>query len=154
VCLDPWLTGRRACCPLCKADYYVPKPRSEGEANNDSTGRRSNGMRLNMPQAPQSTWLGGRYMPARSRMIILTTNRGMGDSATSRTRSTRRTGPSASTEATNANENSGWRSRLPTFLSRGAGGSSFSPFRRRDNNASATTATSNPTPAQLEAGVR
>lgn len=31
ACVDPWLTGRRACCPLCKADYYVPKPRSEGE---------------------------------------------------------------------------------------------------------------------------
>jgi hypothetical protein len=33
-CVDPWLTSRRACCPLCKADYYVPKPRPEGaEAN-------------------------------------------------------------------------------------------------------------------------
>jgi len=31
ACVDPWLTGRRACCPLCKADYYVPKPRPEGE---------------------------------------------------------------------------------------------------------------------------
>jgi len=29
-CLDPWLTSRRACCPLCKADYYVPKPRPDG----------------------------------------------------------------------------------------------------------------------------
>merc|ERR1711964_891744 len=28
-CVDPWLTSRRACCPLCKADYYVPKPRPE-----------------------------------------------------------------------------------------------------------------------------
>lgn len=31
-CVDPWLTSRRACCPLCKADYYTPKPRPEGEA--------------------------------------------------------------------------------------------------------------------------
>ncbi|KAF2482599.1 hypothetical protein BDY17DRAFT_232978, partial [Neohortaea acidophila] len=31
ACVDPWLTGRRACCPLCKADYYTPKPRADGE---------------------------------------------------------------------------------------------------------------------------
>ncbi|CCU81516.1 RING finger domain protein [Blumeria hordei DH14] len=30
-CLDPWLTSRRACCPLCKADYYTPKTRPEAE---------------------------------------------------------------------------------------------------------------------------
>lgn len=28
-CVDPWLTSRRACCPLCKADYYIPKPRPD-----------------------------------------------------------------------------------------------------------------------------
>ncbi|KAL8947630.1 MAG: hypothetical protein Q9183_007766, partial [Haloplaca sp. 2 TL-2023] len=46
-CLDPWLTSRRACCPLCKADYYVPKPRPEGEAAAEAdrlAGRRPPGM--------------------------------------------------------------------------------------------------------------
>ena len=41
-CVDPWLTSRRASCPLCKADYYVPKPRPEGEAADQTgSGRRS-----------------------------------------------------------------------------------------------------------------
>lgn len=34
-CLDPWLTNRRACCPLCKADYYIPKPKPEAEQTTD-----------------------------------------------------------------------------------------------------------------------
>ncbi|PHH50247.1 E3 ubiquitin-protein ligase RNF167 [Ceratocystis fimbriata CBS 114723] len=37
ACVDPWLTVRRACCPLCKADYYVPKPRPEPPANPEAT---------------------------------------------------------------------------------------------------------------------
>jgi hypothetical protein len=43
ACVDPWLTSRRACCPLCKADYYV--------------------------QPPQSAWMSTRGMPFRSRFI-------------------------------------------------------------------------------------
>jgi hypothetical protein len=62
-CLDPWLTSRRACCPLCKADYYVPKPRPEGEAADaDRSGRRRD-PRLNMPQSPASAWTGIRGSP-------------------------------------------------------------------------------------------
>ena len=56
-CLDPWLTSRRACCPLCKADYYTPKPRPEGEQIDltDRAARRREA-RMNMPQEPTSAW--------------------------------------------------------------------------------------------------
>lgn len=57
ACVDPWLTSRRACCPLCKADYYVPRPRAEGEEVNAATGRRS---QLRTPQNPQAVWIGRR----------------------------------------------------------------------------------------------
>lgn len=65
-CLDPWLTSRRACCPLCKTDYHVPKPRPEGEAAIDAerhTGRRQagpSGGRDNLPNSPQYSFTGGR----------------------------------------------------------------------------------------------
>lgn len=73
-CLDPWLTTRRACCPLCKADYYVPKPRPEAEATStvenstSRSGRRAgggngtrgrNGSRALLPAVPSpSLWIG------------------------------------------------------------------------------------------------
>merc|ERR1712230_173251 len=67
-CVDPWLTSRRACCPLCKADYYVPKPRPEGEEQNP-TGRRNGARGANMPQNPQPAWISSRGMPFRSRFV-------------------------------------------------------------------------------------
>ncbi|KAK3116919.1 hypothetical protein LTR53_002215 [Teratosphaeriaceae sp. CCFEE 6253] len=70
ACVDPWLTGRRACCPLCKADYYVPKPRpgEDDDGNPFPAARRS---RLALPVSPQSAWLGGRMGPAfRPRMFM------------------------------------------------------------------------------------
>lgn len=76
VCLDPWLTSRRACCPLCKADYYVPKPRPQpGEGGDGTTGviqvtLNENG-RNRMPSRPQHSWFGlrgnGRFFPSRNR---------------------------------------------------------------------------------------
>lgn len=64
VCLDPWLTSRRACCPLCKADYYTPKPRPPApEATETGTGviavtlAPDGRHRMNMPVRPQTTWI-------------------------------------------------------------------------------------------------
>jgi hypothetical protein len=68
ACVDPWLTSRRACCPLCKADYYVPKPRPEGDEQN-SSGRRNGAARGDVIQPPQSAWMSTRGMPFRSRFI-------------------------------------------------------------------------------------
>ncbi|KAF2754176.1 hypothetical protein EJ05DRAFT_151001 [Pseudovirgaria hyperparasitica] len=75
ACVDPWLTGRRACCPLCKHDYYVPKPRPEGERQQQEDGnqptRRATGLggiRLT-PPAPT------RYGFGRNRLHIFASSR-------------------------------------------------------------------------------
>ncbi|KAB5578402.1 hypothetical protein GE09DRAFT_549220 [Coniochaeta sp. 2T2.1] len=80
VCVDPWLTSRRACCPLCKADYYTPKPRpppAEGTENNGTTATAvALNARGNMPNRPGTTWIGFRghgvrhFLPASQRVEI------------------------------------------------------------------------------------
>lgn len=137
ACVDPWLTSRRACCPLCKADYYVPKPRPEGEEQSAS-GRRNNvGSRANMPQAPQSAWMGARGVPFRSRFLG---PRGLFFTAPAPedpthqaqnqapSRVERRPRPQdtgvvsqPAPETTQVTSNGGWRSRLPTFGRRAGG---------------------------------
>ena len=71
ICLYPWLTARRACCPLCKADYYVPKPRPEGEAAAEEdrrSGRRAQGQRMDMPHHPPYAYIG--QGPRRPRLLF------------------------------------------------------------------------------------
>ncbi|KAL9110031.1 MAG: hypothetical protein Q9227_005370 [Pyrenula ochraceoflavens] len=69
-CVDPWLTSRRASCPLCKADYYIPKPRPEGAdatAESERISRRTRG--ANMPASPPYALMGHRH-GGRPRMIL------------------------------------------------------------------------------------
>lgn len=75
VCLDPWLTSRRACCPLCKADYYTPKPRQPQAEGTEGTqvgptvsiaqDPRTN--RANMPSRPGVAWI---FSGRRGRMAL------------------------------------------------------------------------------------
>ncbi|CAM1504299.1 Fc.00g018900.m01.CDS01 [Cosmosporella sp. VM-42] len=81
VCVDPWLTSRRACCPLCKADYYTPKPRPNPEAGETTTTNanfenRANS-RLNLPTGLRAAWFRSSRQPTRqsSRMRMASETR-------------------------------------------------------------------------------
>ena len=166
VCVDPWLTNRRACCPLCKADYYTPKPRppaAEGDPNHPSrSGRdpaRTSG--VNMPRSPQRTFgpwsrgpprllFGGRLGGAQR---MGPDSRGAYRTQRPQRRRTAQT-PAVHHPPPSAAENDGWFSRF-----RGR----FPPFqmnqlmRRNDQAAQAAPssgANAATTPSQLEAGVR
>ncbi|TVY14968.1 E3 ubiquitin-protein ligase [Lachnellula arida] len=165
-CLDPWLTSRRACCPLCKADYYTPKPRPEGEAVDTERSGRRRDARMNLPQQPRSAWsglrVGGRFGTHQSY------NRN--DSTNDQRRAARRARraappgdaagalgtPATSAQAnSNAAEPSRWRPRNP-FSGISMPAMHF-PGRNRQpveqNVAPTTTTTADPSPSQLEAGV-
>jgi hypothetical protein len=161
ACVDPWLTSRRACCPLCKADYYVPKPRPEGEDPNAS-GRRTGGSRGNMPQTPQNAWMGTRGMPFRSRFLgprgLFFTAPAVEDptqqpynltpSRAERRRHAQDVGfatPPAP-QTTQTTSNSGWRSRLPTFGRRSAA--------QQPDGSHGVPEVIGTTPSDLEAGRR
>lgn len=159
-CVDPWLTSRRACCPLCKADYYVPKPRPEGENTEQSSTRRSNTTGVRSPTSPQAAYRGNPF--SRSRVIIISNvDRHSGTNRNNRTgnavpgfgnfiRPGRRERAAAATEAPTTTagvqdqQTAGWRSRLtaPSWLT------------RNRNETVATVNASQPTPGQLEAGRR
>lgn len=104
ACVDPWLTSRRACCPLCKADYYVPKPRTAEDMLREG-GIRSpepvwNGMTAPWGSRPRLILAGPRFL------MVDSSNRG------------RDAG-----EAGQTTQGAGWRSRIgvPRMFRRGAG---------------------------------
>lgn len=162
-CLDPWLTSRRACCPLCKADYYVPKPRPEGEVETERPGRRHR-----MPQAPTSAWTGIR---GNTRLILPGRFAGYpgdgfdyGQGSSRRARRARReaaaaaaaqhsTASSGAGEAGNANAATPgrWRPRMSNPFSSMHMPQISIPGRARQRSTVADS-TSDPSPSQLEAG--
>ncbi|KAL1651294.1 putative ubiquinone biosynthesis monooxygenase [Diplodia intermedia] len=156
-CLDPWLTSRRACCPLCKADYYVPKPKPEGEQNTENTGRRAQGLR--MPQAPQSVWIGTRSaLPGRGGRSMVFARSGDDDS-----RRTRRMRGAGHTDSHQTRERSQQQNQQPsTEGGTGIGARIRSlrptmptirnPFARGQQNAGSDGNSTGPSPGQLEAG--
>lgn len=176
-CLDPWLTSRRACCPLCKADYYVPKPRPEGEAAADAerhAGRRSAGVRGDMPHPPQYAFMGHR--DGRPRMLLpgRFLNLGIEDNARDRygfpsqRRSSRRPAANQRISASNPNNSTAAEAQQPnTWRLRMRGmtpsiPSMLNPFRRNNvtggdpvgAGAPEIDSGANTTPGQLEAGQR
>ncbi|APA09783.1 hypothetical protein SS1G_06012 [Sclerotinia sclerotiorum 1980 UF-70] len=157
-CLDPWLTSRRACCPLCKADYFTPKPRPEGEQEPERQSRRANASRANMPQQPQSAWTGIRGMPGRfgasARSNVDTQNRD--ERQARRARQAQGDGPmnvaggAGAPEVNTAPAASRWRPRIPAAFT----GIRMPGSNRATGNASGQPNNSEPSPSQLEAGHR
>ncbi|KAI5258631.1 hypothetical protein E4T42_00346 [Aureobasidium subglaciale] len=141
ACLDPWLTSRRACCPLCKADYYVPKPRAADDA--DDTGRRERGMR--MPQGPAAAWIGARRSAntGRRRMMLAGPRFMNAEPHTDQHGFPHvvHRGP-APGAGVRSDAQGGWLSRLPRLSN---------PL-RRGNVSNTAHANTTPTPGDLEAG--
>ncbi|KXH34693.1 hypothetical protein CSAL01_08624 [Colletotrichum salicis] len=156
VCVDPWLTSRRACCPLCKADYYTPKPRpTPGEGDPNATGDMARtASRTNMPNAPPAAW----YNLSGARFGLGGRNNGnrQGNNRSDRRRTRQQAAPASNQNTSQASpttaenqESRGLLSniRLPAFRN---------PLRRGSDQQtpSPTTTGANVTPSQLEAGTQ
>jgi len=160
-CVDPWLTSRRACCPLCKADYYVPKPRPDGvesSAEIDRLGRRATG-HTNVPNEPQAVVIARRVnsLVHPTRWGFFSADRAYGHS---RDAQASRQPPNFEAPSiqntTTINPTRGWRSRLAALRSSRL--STYFQFSSRQLHGETSPGIppepsgESPSPRQLEAG--
>lgn len=156
-CLDPWLTSRRACCPLCKADYYTPKARPEGEMIDIERPTRRRADRTHVsPQSP-SLW---NSIRAASRLIR--PRHGDNNSSISAIRITQPSSGNVSDNITTQTSLSNTHHEMNQLPEQGV--RSSNPFRnlhlpripihRRNRQVATDTISSTPvSPSQLEEGI-
>ncbi|RVD82871.1 uncharacterized protein DFL_007282 [Arthrobotrys flagrans] len=165
ACIDPWLTARRACCPLCKADYYVPKPRTEAEIEAEEQAReRRRQQAAELNRSPISTW----WYRAEAYLIPHNPNNANRNGRRPRTEPQRTRRTSRNTRwnpfGRNSNTNSNIAGNTPapdagnfeTQQASSTGPSAFlSRFSRRgrSNSGANPSAPEEPTPSTLEAGL-
>lgn len=167
-CVDPWLTSRRACCPLCKADYYVPKPRNEGVAG-DGVNRPDGGSPRNPDAAYTAPFtiigrgrtgrrpamvIPGRFMSIvyhdrdRHGFPLMVRADRAGQSERQRQRAPTSTNNPSNQGTNGSAQASSWRSRIPALRMPGRARTAHT---QRPNIDSAAP-DAQPTPSQLEAG--
>lgn len=164
ACIDPWLTTRRACCPLCKTDYYTPKPRPQAPEGGDGTagvihvtltGNSRNNNRINLPGRPRPALFGFGRMDQRRHNRRRATGSSRARDGSSSIPGRQRSRPSPAPSSPDTTEPvqgggffSGLRNAFPGFRA-GRSDNTQAEF-----NPAASGANAPPTPSQLEAGVR